>query len=83
MTPSFQIPKFVSRAAVGVMHKLADLQNFAVYWDCNAPLIGELSGAALEVRGCEILCSFRRNVLLLVNIILINKEENKLRSYYN
>ena len=44
-----QIPKFVSRAAVGVMHKLADLQNFAVYWDCNAPLIGQLSGASLEV----------------------------------
>ncbi|XP_014665862.1 PREDICTED: vacuolar protein sorting-associated protein 13D-like [Priapulus caudatus] len=36
-------PKFVTRDAANMMLKLVELQDFSIYWDTNASLIGDLS----------------------------------------
>ena len=43
------MPKFVSRGNVDLMRKLVDLQNFAMYWDTDAELVGDETGIGLEV----------------------------------
>ena len=50
------MPRFVSRGNVDLMRKLVDLQNFAIYWDTNAELIGDQTGFALEVRFTSSIC---------------------------
>ena len=45
----FQVPKFVSRANCEEMHKLLDLKNFAIYFDTNTTLVGDLKKTDMQV----------------------------------
>lgn len=41
----------MSRAGADMMYKLVDLQNFSVYWDLDASMVGDLPMDELSVSG--------------------------------